>query len=274
MKLKGRVLALYREARTLDPDNSHATDALRGLGRGVRTWRTTAALLPVPNEEALTVSERGARLRKLGEAARETDANEALTWFERAVAVNADDTAAWDAIVAIALDRRDYEYAFVASVEAMHAYERVVKASASQVSAYAQRIAETASVARQAGSNDVAVALSGIAFAIDPTVPAVAMLVADARFDAGDKQAADGLYTRILDYPSEVLTAEQRAHAMLRRGLIAIEAGSLDDAHKSLQHSLESSPFSSEALAAMADVLRREGAPISAALHQLKALPR
>ncbi len=62
MKVKGRVLALYREARTIDPHNSLASDALRGLGRGVKTWRSASALLTEPGEESMTVDARAQRL--------------------------------------------------------------------------------------------------------------------------------------------------------------------------------------------------------------------
>ena len=125
MKLKGRVLALYREARALDPDNSLATDALRGLGRGVRTWRSTAALLPVPGEDGLGNKDRATRLRHMGDAARSGDVSEALSWYERAVAVDPDDIEAWDSIAAISLERRDTDYAYLASMEAAYAFERV-----------------------------------------------------------------------------------------------------------------------------------------------------
>jgi Tfp pilus assembly protein PilF len=272
MKLKGRVLALYREARTLDPDNQLATDALRGLGRGVKTWRSTAALLAVANDEALSNAERADQLRALGVATRIKDPGEALGWFERAVAVNPDDIASWDAIAAIALDRKETDYAWLASVEAANAFERVTSPADSDVAALAQRLARTAEMAYRADHNDEARELAEIAFAVDPNVPSSAMLVADARFDSGDDSGALTLYGHIIDTMADTLTSEQRAHTLFRRGALALRAGEIDKAHDNLRAALQIAPLMSPALDAIADLLRKQAQPANAALHLLKAL--
>ncbi|MBI5531174.1 MAG: hypothetical protein HY898_00560 [Deltaproteobacteria bacterium] len=272
MKLKGRVLALYREARTLDPDNQLATDALRGLGRGVKTWRSTAALLPVPDEESLSNADRAAKLRKLGDAARAVDPGEAIGWYERAVAVHPDDIDSWDAIAAIQLDRKETEYAWLASVEASHAFERVTSPVQSDVAALAQRLARTSEMAYRAEHNDEARELAEIAFAVDPNVPSSAMLVADARFDAGDDTGASALYGHIIESMADSLTKEQRAHTLFRRGALALRAGDIDKAHENLRSALQLTPLMSPALDAIADLLRKQGQPANAALHLLKAL--
>jgi tetratricopeptide (TPR) repeat protein len=272
MKLKGRVLALYREARTLDPDNQLATDALRGLGRGVKTWRSTAALLQAPGEENLSNAERADKLRRLGDASRAIDAGLALTWYERAVAVNPDEVEAWDAIAALMLDRKETEYAWLASVEACHAFERVTSPLQSDVAALAMRLARTAEIAFRAEQFDEARELGEIAYAVDPNVPSSAMLVADARFEAGDDAEALSLYGHIIEHMVDSLAKEQRAHVLFRRGALALRAGDIDRAHQDLRAALQLSPLLSPALDAIADLLRKQAQPANAALHLLKAL--
>ncbi len=272
MKLKGRVLALYREARVLDPDNSHATEGLRGLGRGVRSWRSTAAMLPVPQEETFNNQERGSQLRRLGDTTRTSDPATALAWFERAAAVDPDDYQAWDAIAKLTADRGDLEYAHIASVESMHAYERVTQPSATEVPTYAMILAQTASVARAAGNADDANSLASIAFAVDPEVPPVAVLVADARFEAGQMEAASGLYNRLLSLPPDALEPKHRAHAFHRAGAIALQKKDLDTAYTNLKSALEIEPLMPQALSIMGELLRTQNHPLNSALHRLKAL--
>ena len=272
MNLKGRVLALYREARALDPDNSLATDALRGLGRGVKTWRTTAALLPEPGEETLTENQRGERLRFKGDDIRPRDPNQALGWYERAAAVWPDDIEAWDAIATIALERKDFEYAWLASVEADLAFERTASPTESDPARMAERIGRTSEMATRSERPEEARELAEIAFAVDPNVPASAALVADARFDAGDDPGALSLYGRILDSMADSLTIEQRAHALFRRGALLLRSGDLEKAQQDLRDALQAAPLLPPALDAMSDLLRKQAQPANAALHLLKAL--
>ncbi len=272
IKLKGRVLSLYREARTLDPDNSLATDALRGLGRGVKTWRSTAALLPVPDEETLTEQMRGEQLRFRGDDAKLRDPNEAIGWYERAVAAWPDDIEAWDAIATIALERKDLDYAWLASVEAELAFERTASPANADPAAMARRIGRTSEIAARTDHPEEARELAEIAFAIDPNVPASAALVADARFEAGDDAGALSLYDRILQDMASSLTPAQRAHAMFRCGALHLRAGDLDKAQESLRGALLVAPLLSPALDTMSDLLRKQAQPANAALHLLKAL--
>ena len=272
MKLKGRVLALYREARTIDPKNTLASDALRGLGRGVKTWRSTSALLPVPSEEGLTNEDRAARLFRLGEQSKDTDVNEALGWYERAVAVNPNHVDAWDALTAIGIERHDHEYAYLAALEAACAYERVTAPSPEEVVNHAQRLARTANVARMADSAAEAKALSMVAFSMDSNVASAAILVADARFEAGAPEQSASLYSRILEQLGTELTVKERAHVLHRRAAIALKEGSVDAAHDDLREALAAAPLFPPALGAMSAVLREQGHPVNAALHELKAL--
>ncbi len=272
IKVKARVLALYREARALDGDNMLATDALRGLGRGVRTWRSTAALLPAPSEEALSDKERAAQLRILADGCREAEPAAALSWYERAAAVDPNDIASWDTIAAIALERGEHDYAFLASLEAAYAFERVHSPLESQPSEFAARLAATAEVARKSGHGTEAGEIGEIAFAIDAGVPSSALLVADARFQAGDTPGSTALYTHILGTMGERLTSEQRSEALFRRGSLSLAASDVDGAQADLREALQLRPLYPPALDAMAELLKKTGQPANAALHLLKAL--
>jgi tetratricopeptide (TPR) repeat protein len=273
LKAKGRVLALYREARTIDPQNTLANDALRGLGRGVKTWRSTAALLPQPDEESLSNEQRAAQLFQIGQQHLPTDSIHAISWFERAVAVNPNHVEAWDALTTVALDRHDYEYAYTAALEATRAYERTTRPSVSQeASWHANRLAKTAHLARLAKCDEHANELSSAAYAIDPTVPSAALFVADARFEAGFTDAAGEVYATIVQRLGESLEPKQRAHALHRLAQSKLEKGELDAAYEGLREALSTVPLFPPALGTMAEVLRKQQHPVSAALHELKAL--
>ena len=226
MKMKGRVLALYREARTIDPQNTLASDALRGLGRGVKTWRCSSALLTEPGEETLTTEQRAERLYQLGEEHRANEPVQAQGWYERAVAVNPNHVAAWDALTNIGLDRHDYEYAYVGAIEALKAYERTTRPGApEEIATHAQRLANAARIARMAERDSEARSLSAVAYAMDPDVPSAAILVADTRFEAGAIDAAGSMYAAIVDQLGDDLDDRQRAHALHRKAKAELEAG-------------------------------------------------
>jgi tetratricopeptide (TPR) repeat protein len=273
MKMKGRVLALYREARTIDPQNTLASDALRGLGRGVKTWRSTSALLTEPGEESLTDVQRADRLFQLGEEHRANEPMQAIGWLERAVAVNPNHVAAWDALTAIGLERHDFEYAQSTSLEAVLAYERTTPpGSQEEIAQHAQRLAKSASIARMAELDEEARALSTVAYAMDPNVASAAILVADTRFESGATEQAGIMYADIVEQLGEDLEPKQRAHALHRRAKAALEAGDIDTAHDGLREALAAVALFPPALDTMAEVLRRQGHPVNAALHELKAL--
>jgi len=272
MNQKGRVLALYREARTYDPENTLAADALRGLGRGVKTWRSTAALLQALGEEALSHAERSERLRALGDRLVQSDPVAALGWYERAVAVDPDNIAAWDAIAAIAQRRHDDVHAFQASKEALEAHERSTIPSAQEAMEHARRCAQAAELARKAGALDDARGLSYVACAIDPNVASAALLVADSLFDKGASVEATALYTRILDQTGGSLTSEQKAHVLHRRASAALGAGDVDRAHEDLRTAIGAVPLFGPALETMSVVQERQGHPVLAATSALKAL--
>lgn len=273
MKMKGRVLALYREARTIDPQNTLASDALRGLGRGVKTWRSTSALLTEPGEETMTNEQRAERLFLLGEEHRASEPVQAQSWYERAVAVNPNHLGAWDALAAIGMDRHDYEYAYECALEALKAYERTIApGSPEEIAKHAQRLASAARVARMAERDDEARSLSAVAYAMDPDVPSAAILVADTRFASGAIEAAGNMYAAIVEQLEDELDDKQRAHALHRKARAELEGGDIDTAHDDLRKALTAMPLFPPALDTMAEVLRRQGHPVNAALHELKAL--
>ncbi len=272
MKMKGRVLALYREARTVDADNTLASDALRGLGRGVKTWRSTSALLPEPGEESLTDAERAERLFRRGQK-HAGEPMQAMGWYERAVAVNPNHLAAWDALAGIGFDRHDHEYAYQMALEALRAYERTTPPGPpEELSEHARRLAHTANFARRAERDDDARALSAVAYAMDPNVPSAAILVADTRFEADAIVQAGAMYAAIADQLGDDLDARQRSHVLHRKARASLHDGNLDAAHADLRRALTAAPLFPPALDTMAEVLRRQGHPVNAALHDLKAL--
>ncbi len=189
------------------------------------------------------------------------------------MAVDPNHVEAWDELSSLGLERFDHHYAYVAAMEAMLAYERTTRpGSSEEIANHAQRLAKTAQLARLAHFDNNAKSLSAVAYAMDPNVPSAAILVADTRFESGATQQAGMMYAAIVDQLGDQLEPKQRAHALHRRAKSALEQNNVDMAHDVLRDALITSPLFPPALDTMAEVLRRQGHPVNAALHELKAL--
>lgn len=270
---KGRVLGLYREARSLDPSNAVATEALRGLGRGVKTWREGSSLLPDTDELSLTNQQRAARLFDRAQALVNSDQAQGIEWLERTVAVDPNHLQAWDALRGIALKNRDYSYAYTMTIEALGAYERTVSPTTHQdVTAFAQRLADAASLAILAEQPEQSQALAAAAYGMDPKVVTAALLVADGRFSRGEMQQAMELYERIVRGYGSDLPAHQHAQALHRIAQVQLDQGNREQAQQALKLAIELMPLHASALTLLAQLHKSGGRPVSSALAELTSL--
>lgn len=263
-----QVVAYYRQARACDPENRFAMQGLKALGRRVKGWRTAAALLPDAAEPQLSWAERGGRLREMGRAA--NDAESAISLFQRAVAVNPDDHAAWDALAEAHERRRELAQAVEARRAALAAFERVTAPEPASLPAHAARLEALASLLRGAGDEAEGARLSARAHALDPSLPAAALAVADKLRQAGDVEEAHALYSAVL--AERRLTPAEHLHATFQRGAIAAARGHLDQAITDLREGLRIDELHPGLLRTLADVLAQKGRIASAAQHYTQAL--
>ncbi|MBI5479113.1 MAG: hypothetical protein HY906_09665, partial [Deltaproteobacteria bacterium] len=269
--LQPKTVAFYREARTLDPDNVPAMEALKAVGRRLKNWRAQAALLPEAGEAQLAWAERSERLKWRGDQVREVEAGEAVGWYWRAVAVDPDNSDAWAAIAALAESAGDLEGAYLARRNALHAYERRTTPSPERLREHAELIHCTALAAKAATHDDVARVLSRRAYELLPEYAPAALAVADERSAAGDAQAAYALFDGALRDP-QALSEAEKLHATFQRALLARKLGKHDQAITDLRATLRMRPLHAEALTALAEELAGEGRVAAAIQHHLQSL--
>jgi tetratricopeptide (TPR) repeat protein len=265
-----KVLAHYRAARALDPENKPAMEALKALGRRVRTWRAHAALLQDPDEAQLSSVDRATRLYEKAQATEKSDPQIALDLYERAVAVNPDDAAAWDGLAALHERLGDKEGALFARRAALGAFERVTAPEPVWLATHAFRLQELAAASRAAGQEANALGYSMYAWELDPHLAPAALAVADARLAQGATAEAQAIYSAVLSRGK--LTEAERRHASFRRGVLAQREGRLEEAIADLREGLRVAPLDPGLLQALADVLAAKGRVAAAVQHHLQAL--
>jgi carboxymethylenebutenolidase len=265
-----KVLAYYRAARALDPENKPAMEGLKALGRRSRTWRAQAALLPDPDEAQLGHVERAARLRDKAATAAKADPQVALGFYERAVAVNVDDATAWDGLAALDERTGDRAAAFAARKAALGAFERSTPPEPASLEKHADRLQQLAQLARALGDEAGALRYSAEAHELQPSLPAAALAVADSRLAAGATAEAHAIYSALLS--GGRIADEDRKHASFRRGVLAARAGKLDDAIDDLREGLRVDPLHPGMLQALADVYADKGRVAAAVQHYTQAL--
>lgn len=269
---QARVAGFYRDARGLDAQNPLITEALKAIGRRAKGWRTHAALLPDPEEARLSWAERATRLLARAEAARVADPAGAIAWVERAVMVDPDSVAAWDAMASCLAEKGDTTAALEAQRQALAAFERANAPTAASQREHAERLQGLADWADDAGLDAEALRASERAHDLAPAYPPACLAAAARLRNAGDHAAAHALYQRALEAPGEPLSDEQRLEATYRRGALAAQLGRHEEAIADLRAALRLDPLHPGALSASADVLIATGRVGSAAQHLVQAL--
>lgn len=267
-----RVAAFYREARTLDGNCTPAIKAMQAIGRRTKNWRDAAALLAEPGERELPWPDRAARLRAAGDASAESDPAEALSAYQRAVAVDPDHHAAWDALARLQASRGNDREALAAERQALAAFERSVPPDPQRVEEHAGRIQRVAEALRRVGEDEEADRMSARAWRLVPSYPPAALAVAERLLVDGDSDGAFALFDRVLQTPSRTLTDAERLQATFRRGALAAGRGRRDEAVADLRDGLRIDPLHSGLLNAMADVLVTRGRVAAAVQHCIQAL--
>jgi tetratricopeptide (TPR) repeat protein len=271
-EVQPKIAELYREARNLDPRCEPAIEALKAIGRRSKNWRAAAALLPEADEAKMSWGERAARLSARGEAAAEVDPETALGWYQRAVAVDPDHYAAWDALATLAMANDDDTSALAAQAASLEAYERKHAPEPARLRQHAERIQQLAEARLTVNDTAGAARLSRRAHELCPTYPAAALAVADQRLSAGDIAGAHAIFDRVLSDRGEALGDAERLHATYQRGALAARLGHSEQAIGDLRDALRIDPLHAGALNALADTLAQKGRHAAAIQHYTQAL--
>lgn len=266
-----KIADLYREARQLDAQCAPANEALKAIGRRSKNWRQGAALLADADEAKLTWAERATRLKAKGDALSDGDPASARAHYLRAVAVDPDHAAAWDALARLAQGEGDDAAVVQALEAALDAYERATPPDAARLGEHAERLSRLAAAHAAAGAAGAAAGWSRRAYELSPSSPAAALAVADLRLAEGDTDGAHAIYDRVLA-TRENLSPADKLHALYQRGLLSARLGKIEAAIADLRDTLRQEPLHEGALNALAAALATAGRDTAAVQHYVQSL--
>ncbi len=265
------ALGCYRAARTLDADNRFAGEGLKALGRRTRNWRATAALLPDDDALELGLPERAQRLVERGAKLEAKDAAAAVDLYERALAIDPDGVAAWDALARVRQRLGDGAGSYAATRAALRALWRSTAPDPRQLGDEARRFEALASLATAHEDPAAASLYAERAHDIDRSLPSAALAVAQRARTDGRLDEAASILAHVLASRTE-LTAEQRVDANYRLGLLVAKSGELDRALGHFRDGLRLDPLHAGLLHAVADVLTQKKRVAAAIQHYTQAL--
>ncbi|PID37916.1 MAG: hypothetical protein CSB49_08255 [Proteobacteria bacterium] len=270
--LKTRMVGFYREARTLDPENVPAMEALKGIGRRLKTLRPAAALLPLDGERELEPNDRASRLKALGDGALGTNLATASDWYRRAVAVDPDAPEHWAALAAVALRGNDMGAAYRARRGWMNALARAEALDPENLELEARRLYELASAAKSANAPADYARLVQQAFELVPSFAPAALARAQAQLEADDIEGASALLYEVLEHHRAELDEKQETTAFYCRGVARRALGKREQALEDFRAALRLSPLHADCLIAMGELQAELGRVAAALEHQIRAL--
>ncbi len=214
-----QVATYYRNARMLDPNNVEASDSLRSIGRRLKNWRSTSALLPLEGERDMSWSERSEKLVEMGQKADSTE--KARGWYWKAIAVDHNNTTAWRELAKLEDNAGRIKERYEACLGAYGAVERTTLPGPSVALKNAKFIYEVSQAASACGNDVKGEALLRKAFAMAPYYAPVAIAVGDIEQDGGNLEKAYAIYDGILKNGDVQLDDKTKSEVLFKRGLIS-----------------------------------------------------
>ena len=271
--VQDRMVALYREARTVDPNNLPAMEALKGIGRRLKNLRPAAALLPEEGERDLSIEERASRLRDMGdEALIEGRLDKATDWYLRAVATNPDDESNWESLAEAHTRAGEGAEAFRANRGKMQLLERTRPLTREDLLTEAEALFVLARAAKAAVLPDEERYLVRRAYDLAPNYAPAALAMAKGLMAADEIERAQVMLHGVLTMQAEQLSKEQRTEALYARGKCLRKQGRDEDALSDIREVLSLQPLHPEALAMMGDMLAGSGRAAAAIEIKIRAL--
>ncbi|MCL2325623.1 MAG: hypothetical protein FWC40_03875 [Proteobacteria bacterium] len=260
----------YRSARMLDPNNVVASESLRSIGRRLKNWRTTSALLPLENERQLSWAERSDKLVEF--SLRTKDIDEARQWLWKAIAVCHDNIRAWQELALLEARAGRHEGCYGARLGALGALERTSLPSPENALRNAQFMHEVALAAIDCGKDARAEGCYRKAYSMAPNYAPVAIAVADLEQDSGNLDKAYAIYDAILKDKTVTLDDKTRADVLFRRGLIANIQQNYTLALDDLRATVKMTPLHFDALTAISKTYTEIHQPLLALFHLQQSL--
>ena len=270
--LQTKMVAYYREARTLDPDNVPAMEALKGIGRRLKTLRPAAALLPEAGERELSLDQRADRFLVLAKEALPEHADAALCWLNRSVAVAPQRADVWERLATILTHSGNHHGAFRAHYLALRARQAALPLADSNPSDEAELLHQLARAAEAAGLREAQRAFDIQAFELAPSHAPAALATARTHMDQGDNAAAELLLNEVIEEHRQDLNPAQLASAFYCRGIARRQAERREQARDDLMQSLKLEPLYAPCLIAIGDLQAELGLFGGAIEHHIRAL--
>ena len=271
-EINDQMVPLYREARTIDPDNVPAMEALKGIGRRLKNLRPAAALLPLDGERDLELSQRAERLMSLGDGSMDADLNQAIEWYWRSVAVDPDNPKAWLALAAALDEVPDKEKAYRARTAWQQTFSRLQPMDAEQLTGEAQRQFELALAARSSKLEAEYEHHVGRAYDTVPSFAPAALAMAQSMIEGEQIEEAHALLHSILLHNAGDLSEPQLVAAHYARGLTLRQLGRPEEAMADMREVLQHQPLHADALASMGEMLSASGRCAAAIEIHIRAL--
>lgn len=265
-----QVANYYRNARMLDPNNVVASESLRSIGRRLKNWRQSSAILPVENEHLLSWAERSDRLLELAQKSQDVD--EARLWLWKSIAVSHQNIKAWQALAELETKAERYEQQFEARLGALGAFEQSHLPSQANSLKNAQLLHDVALAAIADGKYAKAETLYRKAYTIAPNYAPVAIAVGELEQESGNLDKAYAIYDAILKDEHANIDEATHSDVLFKRGLIANIQQNYELALDDLRTTVKRSPLHLEALAAISKTYTETQHPLLALYYLQKSL--
>ena len=257
-----QVANYYRNARMLDANNPEASDSLRSIGRRLKNWRTSSALLPIEGERELSWSERS---KKLVEKAKEAEAvDEKRIWLWKAIAVDHDNIKAWKELAKLEDKAGNAKGRYEAALGAYGAVERTMLPGPAVALENAKLFYEVANAAQACGNEARAEVMLRKAYTTAPEYAPVAIAVGELEQNAGNIEKAYAIYDAILKDEKAKLDNKTKSELLFKRGLISNLQQKYDSALDDLRTTVKMSPLHFEALTAISKTYQELNQPLLA----------
>ena len=267
-----RIVDFYRRARELDSTNVPAREALKGIGRRLKSLRPQAALLPLDGERELDEQDRACRLKALGDGTIQNDVSAALGWYRRAVSVDPNNPDLWAALAAAHRLSHDAKAAYRARTQWLHALQRQKPLAPDMLKLEARRLYELAVGAKEAKFDEQYERLVRRAFELVPEFAPAALACSQQLIDQGDFKQAFSMLHSIIESSADDLNQQQLATALHGRGRAYQHQQNYDAALSDYRRALRLAPLHRDCLISTASLLAESSRHEAAVEHQIRAL--
>ncbi|MBQ9815944.1 MAG: hypothetical protein IJM59_00535 [Proteobacteria bacterium] len=257
-----QVATYYRNARVLDAANVEASDSLRSIGRRLKNWRSTSALLPLENEREMSWSERSKKLVELAQKADSLD--QARIWLWKAIAVDHDNVNAWQTLASIEEKAGRLKERYEACMGGYGAIERTTLPGPDVALQNAKHIYEVSQAASACGNDIKAESLLRKAYSMAPNYAPVAMAIGELEQDGGNLEKAFNIYNTILTDDNVKLDEKTKSEVLFKRGLILNIQQDYAHALDDLRATVKMSPLHYDALMTISKTYTQMNQPLLA----------